>query len=126
MSSFTDPLRVEVTQGEREGRGEAMLLAPFSYHVGELGSDDVIVVPSGFVTDFASIPWFARWLFAPFDKSAKAAVVHDWLLGFPRTRSRREIDRIFREAMCVLDVRPWRCWVMWAAVRVEALWTGDK
>lgn len=127
MSSFTDPLRVEVTQGEREGRGLAVLLAPFVYHVGDEASDDAVLVPAGFETDFASVPWFARWLFAPFDRSAKAAVVHDWLLWqMPRSRPRAEIDAIFREALGVLCVSPWRRWCMWAAVRLQALATGDK
>lgn len=123
MSSFTDPLRCEVTQGERDGRGLVMLLAPFAYHVGSYPSDDVIVVPGGFETDFASVPFWARWLFAPFDRGAKGAVVHDWLL-FEGKRPRREADAIFREALGVLEVAPWRRWIMWAAVRVRSQLTN--
>jgi hypothetical protein len=122
VSSFTDDLRVQVEQGEQDGRGLVLLLAPFSYHVGSYPSDDVIVVPAGFVTDFASVPWFGRWLFSPFDRGAKAAVVHDWLIE-QAIRSRRDADVIFREALGVLGVAPWRAWIMWAAVRLRALTT---
>jgi hypothetical protein len=127
MSSFTAPLLVEIEQGERGGLGLARLTAPFVYGVGAEESADRIEVAAGFVTDFASVPWFARSLFAPFDRAAKAAVVHDFLLEQqPRARPRAEIDRIFREALAVLKVAFWRRWVMWAAVRLHALWRGDR
>ena len=38
-----------------------------------------VLTPRGYVTDFASIPWFASWIISPFGKHAEAAVVHDWL-----------------------------------------------
>lgn len=124
MSSFTADLVVEVEQGERAGRGLARLVLPFVYEVGALGSGDRIVVPAGFETDFCSIPWFARWLFAPLDRAAKAGVLHDWLLEC-KDRPRREADAIFREALGVLGVKPWRRWIMWAAVRVRAISIGQ-
>lgn len=127
MSSFTAPLRVEVLQGEVRGRGTAQLLEGFVYEVGMLGSGDSIEAPAGFVTDFVSRPWWGGWLFSSFDGCAKAAVVHDALITLrPRTRSRREIDRIFREALGVLGAPAWKRWLMWAAVRVQALLTGDR
>lgn len=116
MSSFTEPLLVEITQGQRKGRGLATLLKPFAYHVGGYPSADVIVVPAGYTTDFASVPRLARWLFTPFDRGAKAAVIHDWLVDEGR-RSGADVAHIFREALAVLEVQPWRRWIMWAAVR---------
>ena len=127
MSSFTDPLRVEIEQGETQGRGLALLTQGFTYEVGALGSGDLVNVPAGFETDFCSTPRCVRWLFPSFDRGAKASVIHDWLwTARPRTRSRAEIDRIFREALEVLGVPAWRRWTMWAAVRLQAIATGDR
>jgi len=79
-----------------------------------------ISVPYNFVTDFASIPWWARWLISPFGRHAKAAVIHDWLyaLAPSRDRDRRWCDDVFRDAMLELGVHPLLAAVMWAAVRV--------
>ena len=42
-----------------------------------------VTLPRGMVTDFASIPWFGRWLISPVDKSIViSALVHDYLVGF--------------------------------------------
>jgi hypothetical protein len=60
MSSFTT--RLELSPLDDGRRWE--LLAPFEYHVGCEGSGIVIVVPAGFVTDFASIPRFL-WAILP-------------------------------------------------------------
>lgn len=37
-------------------------------------------VPTGFVTDGASIPWVFRWRFSPTGKYFGAAIVHDYIL----------------------------------------------
>lgn len=119
MSSFTDPLYVEITQGERGGRGLATLTASFAYHVGGYPSADIVVVRAGFETDFASIPRPAMPLFPIMGRAAKAAVVHDWLCVNRGERTKGEIDAIFLEAMAVLDV-PWlRRTLMWLAVRTR-------
>ena len=126
MSSFTAPLIVEVDQGERNGRGTATLIQPFRYEVRHLGSGDLIEVPSGFQTDFCSVPGWARWAISNFDRSAKAAVVHDFLWQSVRTRSRAEIDLIYREALAVLQVGFLRRWILWAGVRCQAFITRDR
>src|SRR5438128_934582 len=41
---------------------------------------DTFVVPTGFVTDFASVPRFLHWLVSPYGAYTRAAVLHDWLL----------------------------------------------
>jgi hypothetical protein len=117
VSSFTAPLVVRIEQGERDGRGLATLLAPFDYHVGTYPSADVITVPTGFETDFCSIPRLLMPFFPILGRAAKAAVVHDWLIVQGK-RPRREADGVFREAMGVLDVPPLRRWLMWAGVRI--------
>lgn len=52
MTSFTKPLIVTpLEDGERWE-----LVEEFEYHVGSVDSNEVICVPQGFITDFASIP----------------------------------------------------------------------
>lgn len=77
-----------------------------------------IVVPEGFLTDLASIPFFARWVLPVNDSHRLAAVVHDYLCrhdGFDRPLA----DRIFLEAMAVLGVPRWKRWPMFLAVRAN-------
>ncbi|MDP9389640.1 MAG: DUF1353 domain-containing protein [Actinomycetota bacterium] len=116
------------------------------YLVEEAGP--TIHVPPGFKTDFASVPrpfWF--WI-APWGRHGRAAILHDFLYqlgsvtepgGRLRRPPKREADRIFRDAMAVLDNKilsesdfwsRWpkpilavrlaiavpRRWLMWAAV----------
>lgn len=89
-----------------------------------------VIVPAGFETDFASVPWFFRRIFPPAGDGPRArwgpaSVVHDFLYR-TGTGTRREADRIFREAMQAEGVSAWRRWAMWAAVRVfgSAAWKG--
>lgn len=57
-----------------------------------------ITVPVGFVTDLAQIPRTLWFLYAPFGKYQKSAVVHDYLYRFQK-KSRKEQDKIFYNAM---------------------------
>ena len=104
-----------------------MVVEPFVYAVGELGGNDSITVPAGFITDFASVPRLFWRLFPPWGKYGKAAVLHDYLYHKQR-RSRREADAIFLEAMGVLGV-PWLSReMMYAAVRAFgwAAWRSNR
>lgn len=116
MSSFTKPLRVEITQREVKGRCLAVLLDGFEYHVGHLNSKDVITVPAGFVTDFASIPHIARMIVPVLGRAAKAAVIHDYLV-VENKRSWGESAKIFREGMKVLEVNPFQRMLMYYSVK---------
>ena len=113
MSSFTTPLVVSPLADGRRWK----LVYQFGYDVGYKGSDDRITVPAGFVTDFASTPQPIWWLIPPWGKYGKAAVVHDYLY-LVKTRTRKEADGIFREAMVVLGVPEWQVFVMHLAVRL--------
>lgn len=112
MSTFTTPLQLEFVAA-RQWR----LLLPFEYHVGAYPSATVIVVPVGFETDLASIPRALQWLFPPDGAYTKAAVLHDYLYRCGLF-SRAQADAIFREAMQVLGVPAWQCWLIYRAVRV--------
>lgn len=87
-----------------------------------------IVVPEGFVTDLASIPQIFQALLPQNDRHRLAAVVHDYLCrleGFDR----RMADRVFLEAMKVLEVQVWKRWSMFLAVALMTTWfrlKGEK
>src|SRR3990167_388955 len=111
MSSFTTPLVVEKV-GERLWKTYRELI----YYVGEENSVDIIIVPVGFQTDFASIPSLFWMMLPPDGQYTAAAVVHDYLY-FTQTRTRLASDRIFLEAMKVLKVNIFKRLVMFKAVR---------
>ena len=58
MSSFTTPLVGEYN----DAMDIFTLWQPFSYRIGSVTSTEIITVPAGFVTDFASTPFFIQWL----------------------------------------------------------------
>jgi hypothetical protein len=106
---------------------------------------DTFTVPVGFVTDFATVPRFLRWLINTYGPFTRAAVLHDYLLsmlaawwkarpvdwagggydwiknGPPATS--READGIFRRVMQDLDVPGPTRWIMWTAVRWASLFS---
>lgn len=123
MARITQAFRVEEVAQVRQGRQCVRLLEPLEYRVGGEDSDEAIVVPAGFVTDFASIPMGLWNLFPPLGRWARPAIVHDYLYDRggavgPRSYSRAQADAIFREAMAVVGVPAWRRSVMYVAVRV--------
>ena len=113
MSSFTSPLIVTPMPDGRRWK----LLRPFSYHVGSKYSDDAITVPRDFITDFASIPQLL-WMWLPYwGKYGKAAVIHDYIYK-TKSRTRKEADKIFKEAMIVSGTRKWKASLMYLGVRI--------
>jgi len=112
MSSFTEPLQVEIQANGVNGK----LLKEFDYHVGSEQSDWVVHVPAGFVTDFASSPSFAWMIFPKMGLYSAAAVLHDYLYQ-SKLVCRALADSIFREAMLVLGVPHWKVNIMYWGVR---------
>lgn len=114
MSQFTTPLEVKPLDGKFWE-----LTKGFEYHVGSHPSNEIIVVPKGFITDFASVPRPLWPIIDPVGKHGKAAVIHDYCYAtacYPRLRS----DAIFLEGMEVLNVELWKREVMYKAV----VWCG--
>jgi hypothetical protein len=99
------------------------LVEPFRVSVvmqGDGGTSNALVrvaVPRGFVTNFASIPWFFRRILPPDGPWQQAAVVHDYLYSRPDV-SRFLADAIFRELMPECEVCWWQRVVMFYAVRL--------
>ncbi len=114
MSSFTEPLIVEVTQREKR---PFRVVRPFIYALGNLDSSHLVIVAPGFRTDFASVPFGFRWLVPVVGRHGKAAVLHDWLYS-SKIMSRKAADDMFLEAMAVLGVRPWRRFLAYWGVRL--------
>lgn len=72
------------------------LLNPFTY----ISSYGVVTVPTGFITDGASIPRIFWSALMPFGFYFAAAIIHDYLYSEFNTRfSRAQSDVIFKEAM---------------------------
>jgi hypothetical protein len=121
MGNFLSKLKVRHLDGENWE-----ILEEFSYHVGHVNSDEVITVPKGFVTDFASIPRICWSLIgSPTGKYGKAAVIHDWLYR-KGIGTRKRADDIFLEGMEVLNISRIRRIVMYIGVRIFGFfcWKG--
>ena len=91
---FPRPMISPLVQGFRDNYW--VLHSPLTYVVGTSG--DSMVIPAGFVTDFASIPKRAQGVFSPTGPYSAPAVLHDWLY-WTRKCSREEADGLFARAM---------------------------
>jgi hypothetical protein len=123
MSKFTEILTVSPLADGKTW----VTRKEFGYDIGKEGSGNTINVPIGFMTDFASIPR-PLWAFLPkWGKYGNAAVIHDYCY-WEQSRSRKEADEIFREAMGVLQVSPCKIRLMYWAVRLFGYfaWKGNK
>ena len=112
MSSFTSDLIVK-----KVGDMIWEVYTPFEYHVGKEDSTDIIKVPKGFQSDFASIPRLFWMILPPDGEYTGASIIHDFLY-FIQDRSRVTCDKIFLEAMLVLGVSLWKRRIMYRAVRL--------
>jgi len=110
-SSFTSKLVVT-----KIGTRSWALFRDLEYHVGHEGSDNRVLVPKGFITDFASIPRPFWIIFPPDGEYTAAAVVHDFLYN-SQSRTRKQSDEIFLEAMQVLKVNLFKRLIIYRAVR---------
>lgn len=117
---ITGAFVVEELPTTRQGRVEVVLKVAIEYHVGSPESGEVIIVPEGFVTDFASIPRGLWNIFPPLGPWARAAIVHDYLYstaGLYGRYTRKRCDDIFVEIMKILKVAAWKRTCMYYAVR---------
>jgi len=120
MSQFTTKLQVEPLGGKYWRLTEG-----FEYHVGSYPSDEIITVPKGFVTDFASIPKVFHPIIKPVGRHGKAAVIHDYCY-YTACYSRLKSDKIFLEGMEVLDVEVWKRQAMFHSVVCFGWWAWYK
>jgi hypothetical protein len=76
-----------------------------------------IVVPKGFVTDFASIPRAFWSLLPPIGRYGYPALFHDYVY-WDQTLKRVEADAVFRDTMVELTVPAWKRSILFYAVRI--------
>lgn len=110
MAGFLTPLELEYFDGRTW-----KVTASFEYHVGSPDGQKVVVIPIGFLTDFASVPKLLWNVLPPTGSYGKAAVIHDWLYQTRQINvstqdrphlmylcNRAEADAILNEGMAVL------------------------
>jgi hypothetical protein len=129
MAGFLLPLSVEPQPDGRHWKTNRNL----EYRVGDQTSYFRVLVPVGFITDFASVPRPLWWRFPPTGRYTQAAVLHDYLYQFPRldilsthqdsvsghvSIDRETCDVIFEEAMETLGVNSWDRLLMFLGVRL--------
>lgn len=119
MSRFTSLLKVSPLPDGRSW----VLLEPLTYEVGELGSADVITVPRGFVTDFASVPRVLWNILPPTGGYGEAAVIHDYLYRTPGKATKRQADAVLLEAMKQKGVDWLARWIIYLGVRIGGGWS---
>lgn len=89
-----------------------VLLAPLVY---ESARVPTIFVPTGFLTDFASVPRLPLVYWVAGGRATGPAVVHDWLYT-TRLYPRSVADAVFRDAMEAWGTPRILRWLLWAGV----------
>ena len=85
-----------------------------------------VVVPSGFICDFATVPWLFQRVFPKMGTlSDKPAVLHDWLY-VTEYFNRKTCDDIFLKALLERGVSKWKAYSMYYAVRVGGWYIWKK
>ena len=69
--AFTDPLHLMPVPHT----GKYCVIRPLSYHIGFYGTNLVVTVPDGFLTDLASVPRLLWFLVPPHSPDYAAAAV---------------------------------------------------
>jgi len=116
MSTFTTPIVLRLLDDERKWE----LYEDFEYHIGTYPSKQIIKVKKGFKTDLASVPRVLLPFFNPLQtKYAKPALVHDWLYAKKDSsiQDRKLADKIFLEAMSVMQAPKMTKYTIYGAVR---------
>lgn len=110
MSSFTKPLVLKILQG-----GDyAELVEEFSYY--DTVDGVTYTVPAGFITDFATTPWWSWSFFPKIGPWTKASVLHDYLYK-EAIKDKAWADKEFHAAMLILDTPRIKAYVMYLAVK---------
>lgn len=117
MAKFTSDLRVKVLENGDKFEN----LDTFTYYR-ENDKSDIISVPKGFVTNFASIPRPFWGIYPPLGAGkglnyAKPAILHDYLYSKGTKYTRKEADAIFLESMRALKVNKFTRALFYCSVR---------
>ena len=93
---------------------------------------DMIVVPTGFISDGASVHFlrnigffFLHSLLVSY--GLRAAIIHDYLYRTPHLKyTKREADDIFKLALRADGVSRWRTWVIYQGVNLGGGYAWKK
>lgn len=120
---FLTSLKTEKIGYDADGRALYRLLKPLVYESARFGQ---IVVPSGFVTNFASVPRLPVVFLVAGGRAEEEATLHDFAYTV-RHLARAECDALFLESLAAAKPyaaqrqKPTPAWLarlMWAGVRV--------
>ena len=119
-------LQSDRVQGIWDADGEHFTLsAPIYYQVKK--GRDAIVVPVGFVTDFAS-SWVGRiQLLSRKAAFSASAVLHDWLY-YEGLETKEEADKMFRDALKSQGASAYDIWKAYWGVRLfgRSAWNAHR
>lgn len=101
----------------REGFRRVAVITDDYYYCYPL-THEVIRVPRGFETDFASIPYVAAGFIDPMGDNMEAAVIHDYLYAVGEPGQREKADTILLDALEQHHVDPIRRKLMYETVRL--------
>jgi hypothetical protein len=107
---------VIIRDGDIGGRRLAIVASDWFYCYPP--TRELILVPRGYVTDFASIPAAFRGLIDPYGFNIEGALVHDWLYAVGQPGERAKADAIIRYALMEQHVDVVRRNAVYRAVRV--------
>jgi hypothetical protein len=133
MNRFLTPLRVQKVGYDKEGRPLWRVLEELVYSSDNFG---ICEVPTGFITNFASVPRLPVIFLIAGDRAHEQATLHDYEYTV-RRRSREDADAIFLEALQAETVIPaeydkpvpgWMARMMYQAVRIggQSSWEADS
>ena len=127
MGAFTSELTItHLSDDDTHGCWRLWRLAePLIYEVGANGSNRIIIVSKGFITDGPSIPQFLWSILPVWARHSRAGVIHDYLCyriavnnPHPEAPTRDHADRVFLEAMEALNVGWVQKYLLYLGVRL--------
>lgn len=123
MNSFRTPLIVKVLND-----GDKYQLVTGFFYYRENSDLPDIVVPEGFITDFASVPRLFWSILPPFGRYSKSAVLHDFLCEEWKEgkNSRKFADDVFLESMKAVNVNSLVAYILYYSVRIYAILKGMR
>lgn len=102
MSSFTENVNISPLPKENK----RITTKPFVYHIGKEESNEVVVIPTWYVFDGASVPMvFGCFIQRVEPRTISAACLHDYLYTEWRRYSLIKTDLIFYESL----IASWVC-----------------
>lgn len=104
-----------------------VLIDQFEFRYRDAGHVRRLIVPRGFLTDFASVPQVFRVFLPPWGKYGQASVIHDWMY-WDQSLTRGAADRVFLDGMQTLGVWGPARWIIYAGVRLfgRPAWTWNR